>query len=66
MHSALDSFYVLRLLPSALSDAKDLEGGLDNFCGKMLIYGHTSKRIHNIDPSDYFETEKAKNFTCGV
>lgn len=66
MRNALNAFYVVKLLPSSLNDAKDLDGGLDNFCGKMIIYSETMNHINNIDPSDYFKTETGKNFTCGV
>jgi len=61
MKKALNSFYVVKILPSALNDANDLENGLNNFCGKMVIYSETLKRVEGLNPGDFLKNESSKN-----
>ena len=64
-HDALNSFYTLKILPSALSDAKDSEGGLENFYGKIVIYSEGHKIIENISMKDYMN-ESDYNYIFGT
>lgn len=64
-HNALNSFYTLKILPSALSDAKDSEGGLENFYGKIVIYSEGHKIIENISIKDYMN-ENDYNYIFGT
>lgn len=64
-HNALNSFYTLKILPSALNDAKNSEGGLDNFYGKIVIYSEGHKIIENISLKDYME-EIYYNYAFGI
>ena len=66
MKKALNSFYVVKLLPSALNDANDLENGLNNFCGKMVIYSETLKRVEGLNPGDFLKNESSKNLIWGI
>ena len=64
-HDALNLFYTLKLLPSALSDSKDIEGGLDNFYGKIVIFSEWHKYINTVTLRDSIG-EEAYNYTHGV
>ena len=62
---ALNFFYTLKILPSALKDAKDIECGLENFNGKIIICSELNKGIINLSLKDYIK-EDLYNFTHGI
>lgn len=56
-HNALNAFYTIKILPSALNDSKDIDGGLENFYGKIVIYSEGHKIIENVSMKDYMNEE---------
>ena len=56
-HNALNLFYLLKLLPSFVNDGEciDKEEGLNNFCGKIIIFNETHKRIDNLTMEDHMD-----------
>ena len=56
-HKALNSFYILKLLPSFLNDADNKEEGLNNFCGKLLILKESHHKIDNFKITRNFSVD---------
>lgn len=47
-HSALNLFYVSKLLPSFYNDLNDTEEGLNNFYGKLVVFNESHNKINNL------------------
>jgi hypothetical protein len=55
-HDALNSFYVLKLLPSFASDVNDKEDGLNNFYGKLVIFSESHDKINDLSIKKNLDT----------
>ena len=54
-HSALNTFYVFKILPSVLKDSQNGEEGLNNFYGKLVIFSESHKIIDKVTIKDHMD-----------